>query len=220
MPYDQNTKLTYTNEGNIVAIGTNNRSQNTNANPNYDCSPFLIITETINNKNVEKISDAAFRLHSNLQKVVIPKTVKTIGWDGFAYCNKLKEVTFQEGSQLESLEQGVFYQSHQLTIIRLPSSLSNINHYNFFINNLRYLIYCGDNSINNQHIFQSADETRSHFPQKIIVSYTYSHDNFGECNTLYKSYSCEIPVIDTSTKSKDSHFIISLSTLYTYILMK
>ena len=220
MLIDQYTKLTYTIESNIVVIGTNDRNQASNANPNYDCSPFLIIPETIENKNVEIISEAAFRYHSKLQKVVIPKTVKTIRFDGFAYCNKLKEVTFQEGSQLESLEQGVFYQSNQLTIIRLPSSLSNINNYNFFINNLRYLIYCGVNSIDTQYIFHSSDDKAIRFPEKIIVSYTYPHNNFGECDTLYKSYSCEIPVIDTSTKPKDSHFVISLSSIYTYILMK
>ena len=94
MSIDHNTKLTYIVQNNIIIIGTNDRQQHANANPNCDCSSYLIIPEQISQKFVEEIGDSAFRYHSTLTKVVIPKTVKKIGWDGFAYCDKLKEVTF------------------------------------------------------------------------------------------------------------------------------
>ena len=50
---------------------------------------------------VEEIGKGAFRETDNIDKVVIPKSVKVIGEDAFFACSSLKELTFESGSGVE-----------------------------------------------------------------------------------------------------------------------
>ena len=81
----------------------------------YDetCGKKIIIPQTINNKNVTKIGEGAFR-HKNLMNLVIPDSVTTIESNSFA--------------------------NNQLTNIEIPSSVTTIGAYSFTNNNIQDLI--------------------------------------------------------------------------------
>ena len=194
MTQDESTLLYYTIANNVVSIGTNDKECHSNADPNFQCSPFLAIPEQIENKNVEIISDSAFRFHEKLIKVIIPWTVKSIGWDAFAYITTLKSVTFQENSHLTTFDAGVFYHCHSLEFLRLPYSLQTIESYSLSMNGLKQLIYCGKNEMTNQIIFNDAYSSVTHYPKQIIVSKNYPFDHFGSFTQLSKVSYCEIPL--------------------------
>ena len=59
------------------------------------------------------IGEATFIYCSNLKKIVIPKSVKLIEKEGYSHgafsgCSALKSVTFEPGSQLETVDSGAF----------------------------------------------------------------------------------------------------------------
>lgn len=95
---------------------------------------ILEIPETINGKPVTNISSLDYRpnneetsLHfTEIEKLSIPKTVKTMS----AYLCRdmvgLKEVCFSEGSHLEKMEQGLFTGCKNLYNIVLPDSVKYI----------------------------------------------------------------------------------------------
>ena len=170
MARDDSSHLYYTITNNVVSIGTDDEEVPSNADPNFECSQFLAIPEQIENKNVEIISQSAFRFHTKLTKVIIPWTVKSIGWDAFAYIYTLKSVTFQENSQLTSLATGTFYCCHSLEFLRLPYSLQTLGSYSLSINGLKQLIYCGKNEMTNNKIFNDSKTNQIRYPKQIIVS--------------------------------------------------
>ena len=63
------------------------------------------IPETINGKKVISITSFAFKNCSTIEKVVIPKSVKTIEWAAFYGCNSLKEIVLPFVGEGRSVEQ-------------------------------------------------------------------------------------------------------------------
>lgn len=59
----------------------------------------ITIPCSINGKNVIKIGDHAF-FGRDIHKVIIPNTIKVIGYKAFHECCSLKEITFVEGLQV------------------------------------------------------------------------------------------------------------------------
>ena len=87
---------------------------------NYDGE--LIIPPSYKEAVVESISPSAFS-KSCISSVHIPKTVKSIGMQAFAYCDNLEQVTFEEGSCLEIIDPLAFSGCDKLTYIKLPDSI-------------------------------------------------------------------------------------------------
>ena len=48
---------------------------------------------------------------SQVEKVVVPVSVREIQQNAFKYCNQLKVIEFDEGSTLEKIGRGVFFSS-------------------------------------------------------------------------------------------------------------
>lgn len=63
---------------------------------------------------------------TNISKITIPKTVKSIGVSAFMYCNNLREVIFEEGSGLEAIMNGTFAACEHLENINIPQSVKLI----------------------------------------------------------------------------------------------
>lgn len=107
------------------------------------CSTELSIPDKIDNTEVEKIGNYAFR-GKNLKKVVLPKTLKVIGIGAFSD-NEIKEVKLNEG--LEEIKPLAFFKN-KIEKIEIPSSVKNIGMQAFNNNELKdkyAFIYQRDN---------------------------------------------------------------------------
>lgn len=120
-PYD----VRYVQEGCVIT--------NLRFNENEDKS-ILIIPETYKGQPVVGIDSLSRDInvggtenyHSGITKIIIPKTVKSIGEYAFYGMNNLKTVEFESGSTLENIEQGTFMNCKSLTSISLPESIKRI----------------------------------------------------------------------------------------------
>ena len=66
------------------------------------------------------------------EHVFIPKGVKKISRDAFANCKSLREVTFEEESELKIIEDYAFSGCGRLAKIGLPSALKSIGSFAFY----------------------------------------------------------------------------------------
>jgi hypothetical protein len=85
----------------------------------------VVIPSTYRGKPVVEIDQYAFDGNRNIERVVIPKTVKTIGDKAFVNCFFLREIVFEEGSKLTSIGEYAFYGS-ALASVSLPEGLTTI----------------------------------------------------------------------------------------------
>ena len=74
---------------------------------------------------VKEIADEGLS-GTGITKLVIPKTVETIGVAAFAYNYSLKEVTFAGGSELNEIPRGAFGYCNALTEITIPQTVESI----------------------------------------------------------------------------------------------
>ena len=65
--------------------------------------------------------------NQTIESVVIPETVKELGYNAFANCKKLKSVTLNEG--LESILDSAFFMCPSLKKIRIPKSVTSISQF-------------------------------------------------------------------------------------------
>ena len=103
------------------------------SNPNYygvfsDCTALPSIEIPA---SVETIEAAAFKDCSSLTSIEIPASVETIKASAFKGCSSLATVTFENGSQLKTIEggypsSGTFADCTALTSIEIPASVETI----------------------------------------------------------------------------------------------
>ena len=84
----------------------------------------VVIPEMHNGKPVVAILSEAFQGNTDLYRVTIPGTVKTIGVGAFQTCISLREVIFAEG--LEKIEADAFSGCGRIETLNLPQSLTHI----------------------------------------------------------------------------------------------
>ncbi len=87
------------------------------------------IPEKLGGKPVTEIDEWAF-FDSAVEKVVLPDSVKTIGYGAFSTCNYLKEIDL--GTGLESIGTSAFSDCYSLTAVELPESLTHLGNAAFF----------------------------------------------------------------------------------------
>jgi hypothetical protein len=71
------------------------------------------------------IGAGAFQ-HTSLQTIAIPASVEKMGWNVFAGAENLKQVTFETGSHLKSIEFAAFSGATALETIDIPPSVTTI----------------------------------------------------------------------------------------------
>ena len=81
--------------------------------------------------NATTIGNSAFEQCASLISIDIPANVETIGTAVFVYCSSLATVTFENGSQLKTIEggypsSGTFADCTALTSIEIPASVETI----------------------------------------------------------------------------------------------
>ena len=78
-----------------------------------------------------EVATHSFKSHTYIKKLIIPSSVKRIGFEAFNGCNNLEEVVFKENSQLESIGTAAFYGCAKLRTINLPNTLTTIGSHAF-----------------------------------------------------------------------------------------
>ena len=81
------------------------------------------------NYTVKEIKTSAFNGLDNLEAITVPNTVEKLGVNALAGNANLKSITFEDGSQLKTIENGALSDNGKLEAITIPASVKNINDY-------------------------------------------------------------------------------------------
>ena len=84
----------------------------------------LTIPSELDGHPVTSIGYRAFYENNQLTEVVLPDTLKVLGIQPFAWCEKLQSVTLPEG--LETIDTNAFYYCKKLTKINIPASVTTV----------------------------------------------------------------------------------------------
>ncbi len=79
---------------------------------------------------IKTIGDLAFA-HTHLSRITIPNTVTQIGKEAFTNCHYLKEVSFENGCKISTIENNTFQDCDRLTKVTLPNTIVRIGDYAF-----------------------------------------------------------------------------------------
>ena len=110
--------FTYTNnKGKITITGYTGNGGN------------VIIPRFIKGLPVVAIGDDSFAFKGNLTSVVIPSSVKTIGFQAFYNCTGLTNITLNHG--LVTIGNQAFVFNFNLTTIKIPDTVKRIGSYAF-----------------------------------------------------------------------------------------
>jgi len=93
------------------------------------CYPPAHSTEYNVPTGTERIDDYSFAGVIDLEKVVFPPSLRTVGEYAFAYVDAYywsRKIQFEFNEGLESIEKGAFYNCREASVIKLPSSLKAI----------------------------------------------------------------------------------------------
>lgn len=126
--------LRYLNTGSInsYVLNTDNTYTLLGRGIQTDSSGVLTIPASYNGLPVTKIAPFAFEGNNEIIKVVIPDSIKEIGYKAFYNCNSLTTVEFADSSTLEIIEQEAFAFCEKLTNISLPETLVKVESYAFY----------------------------------------------------------------------------------------
>ena len=142
---------------------------------------------------VREIYNNAF-CYNLIKSVKIPKTFEAIGVAAFAFCEKLEEVEFEQGSNLIKVSSRAFEQCVSLSKIIIPSSVSIIQYGVFSNTSLQLVYYCGKSSFSRSAIFSNVNESMKIY----TVLGVYPSRYFGQRKTI-ASTEC---LIDHNIKGK------------------
>lgn len=84
------------------------------------------VTEILLPNSLQEILNSAFSSCEKISNVTIPASVRKIGSNAFSSCSTFKNVTFEPGSNLETLENAVFWNTNVLSF-EIPENVSNIS---------------------------------------------------------------------------------------------
>ncbi len=82
--------------------------------------------------NILTFGYRAFFRANNLSTIIVPKSVVSIDYYAFAYCENLREVNFVEGNQLKGIYEGAFLGCGDLEQITLPDTIVEISDFAFY----------------------------------------------------------------------------------------
>lgn len=80
---------------------------------------------------VTSIEDDAFQNKTLLKSIIIPSTITNIGNHAFDNCATLKTVTFEEGSNLQTIGDNAFQKCVALEGIKIPNTVTSLGQYAF-----------------------------------------------------------------------------------------
>ena len=128
---------------------------------------------------VEEITVYAFFGCSYITCVIIPPTMKRIGWASFARMTSLEEIVIPDINKISVLGPHLFYSSNKLFHFTIPSNLISVEGQPFAFSSLTDIYYCGKRDVS----FQNLD-----FNGKVHVSMNYHHQTFLGKNIVKDIY--------------------------------
>ncbi len=149
----------------------------------------IIIPANYNNNPVTEIEMSVFYTNANIQTVIIPNSIKTIGQEAFRN-SSLQTVIFESGSQLITIEDYAFLGVENLESILIPSSVTDIG--NSAFKDTLSLSYIGVEKNNTQ--YSSIDGVLYNKNQTLLVQYP-----IGKLDSTYD-------ILDTVTEIWDYAF--------------
>ena len=130
------------------------------------------------NEQLEVIDVTAFVACQSLTKVVLPKSVKSIGKEAFANRRQLKSVILS--SSLKSIGKEAFAKCSQLEFVILPSSIESIDQRAFSdCDNLTAIFYEGN--VGNWDKIETYNDLRGkdNFSEATIYCFSYIKPTSG-----------------------------------------
>lgn len=113
----------------IVSLNAQSSERTTLERTAPDNASELIIPEKIEGRSVIALEEKSFISQSNLQKVTLPATLRTIGEKAFAYDSLLESIQLPEGLT----EIGAYaFMDTRLTTLDMPSTLKTIKEKAFY----------------------------------------------------------------------------------------
>ena len=104
------------------------------------------ITEIIIEEGLTEIPDWIFEGCSSLERVVIPSSVKRIGFNAFTKCSRLKSVEMSEGVQV--IDSSAFRYCFDLKELHIPASVGSISmHITSYGSGIKQLYFKGTNTV-------------------------------------------------------------------------
>ena len=135
-------------------------------------------------KELNYVPDRAFQ-ESNIQAVVIPEGVTSIGYFAFCDCASLTSVTIP--NSVKSIEYGAFRECTSLTSIIIPDSVTNIDEYAFYGCRSLTSVTIGEGVTNiEKDAFRGCIGLKSIDIPKGVTS--IGHDAFYNCDKLTIKY--------------------------------
>lgn len=145
----------------------------------YTCSK---LSKIVLPNNILEIGESAFYGCSSLKNIDIPDKVTEIGYSAFGNCSSLRSVTFEKGSQLKYMVEGVFCDCEALTSIEIPASVEMIDMY-----------YCIN--LANIYCYPSIPPILNDFRCKNFVLYVPSQSLEAYKNSSWSEYYSSIKTI-------------------------
>lgn len=145
----------------------------------YTCSK---LSKIVLPNNILEIGESAFYGCSSLKNIDIPDKVTEIGYSAFLFCSSLRSVTFEKGSQLKYMVEGVFCDCEALTSIEIPASVEMIDMY-----------YCIN--LANIYCYPSIPPILNDFRCKNFVLYVPSQSLEAYKNSSWSEYYSSIKTI-------------------------
>lgn len=145
----------------------------------YTCSK---LSKIVLPNNILEIGESAFYGCSSLKNIDIPDKVTEIGYSAFCICSSLRSVTFEKGSQLKYMVEGVFCDCEALTSIEIPASVEMIDMY-----------YCIN--LANIYCYPSIPPILNDFRCKNFVLYVPSQSLEAYKNSSWSEYYSSIKTI-------------------------
>ena len=145
----------------------------------YTCSK---LSKIVLPNNILEIGESAFYGCSSLKNIDIPDKVTEIGYSAFFLCSSLRSVTFEKGSQLKYMVEGVFCDCEALTSIEIPASVEMIDMY-----------YCIN--LANIYCYPSIPPILNDFRCKNFVLYVPSQSLEAYKNSSWSEYYSSIKTI-------------------------
>ncbi len=113
-----------------VAVDPGNTAYYVNGNILYNADDTMklvpLSVQSLTIENTDTINNSQFRDLYNLKTLVIGKDVKYIGAEAFINNTSLQSLTFEDGSQIESIDVDAFKNCESLESIDLPISLQTM----------------------------------------------------------------------------------------------
>jgi len=180
----------------------------------------IIIPETVGNYRVMGIADSAFQGYTNLQSIIMPDTVYSIGYRAFYGCTALTSITLSPntttignnafynctaltsailGNKLKTIGTYVFYYCTALNTITIPNTITSIGVRSFYnTSSLTTVNYTGTETQWNA----ISKGSYNYYITRTTVTKVY---NYTIPSSVYPSYDSTTTV--TSTGSAVSHSI-------------